>query len=42
MTFGKKFNRNRRVQNVHESDIADSVLSVCESSASKSENTDKD
>ena len=33
MTFCKRFNRDRHVQNVHESDVADSILSVCESSA---------
>ena len=42
MTFCKKFNRDRHVQNVHESDIADSILSVCESSALNLENTDRD
>ena len=39
-TFGKKFNSNKHVQNVHNGDITFSVLS--KSIALDSENTDKD
>ena len=43
MTFRKTFNSDSRVQNVHRSNIADSILSICaKSSALDFENYDKD
>ena len=42
MTFRKKFNRDRHVQHVHKSDIADSILNIWDkSSASDFENTER-
>ena len=43
ITFGKKFNRDRHIQNVHKGDIRDSILGIYDKgSALDSENTDKD